>query len=177
MADSRCGSCSAVAMETGAAVLQAQIESWEKKRGKKRQRRGDFSWNEGERQSLQLQTQMQVFQDHCITYKQNISGHLIVLMNVFIFVNKYKKNICLQCLGGVLVLPSLKHHGLLLRRFMLYAYILGDSSQWSQRPPLNAHYRSGPPGGDGEVMCFSHESTRGNFITNTSSSFSNSSVI
>lgn len=36
MADSRCGSCSAVAMETGAAVLQAQIESWEKKRGKKR---------------------------------------------------------------------------------------------------------------------------------------------
>lgn len=35
MADSRCGSCSAVAMETGAAALQAQIGSWEKKRGKK----------------------------------------------------------------------------------------------------------------------------------------------
>lgn len=36
MADSRCGSCSAVAMETRAAALQAQIGSWKKKMGKRK---------------------------------------------------------------------------------------------------------------------------------------------
>lgn len=35
MADSRCGSCSAVAMETRAAALQAQIGSWKKKMEKR----------------------------------------------------------------------------------------------------------------------------------------------
>lgn len=34
MADSRCGSCSGVAMETRAAALRAQIGSWKKKTGK-----------------------------------------------------------------------------------------------------------------------------------------------
>lgn len=39
MADLRCGSCSAVAMETGAAALQAQIGSWKKRWKREREKK------------------------------------------------------------------------------------------------------------------------------------------